>query len=125
MLEEGNNSQEPTCSIYLGNVPWKATPEEIAEAICSKTNVRVKDVRIVKEKGTGRSRGFAFVDLYHDNAERFISQTPELVLGGRTLTIKYANERKPQEVLSPVSIGQARKHPEVVEENVYSGQFAV
>jgi RNA recognition motif-containing protein len=111
-------TEEKTSSIYVGNVPWKATPAEIAEAIFSKTNVRVKDVRIVKEKGTGRSRGFAFVDIYHPDADVFIREAPELVIGGRTLTVKYANARKPQEEsLSPVTIGSPQK------ENAYSEQF--
>jgi RNA recognition motif-containing protein len=93
-----------TCSIYVGNVPWKATPEDISMLIAEKASVKVKDVRIVKEKGTGRSRGFAFVDIYHEDPENFIKQAPELVLEGRTLTIKYANERKPkEEPLSPVT----------------------
>ncbi len=111
-------TEEKTSSIYVGNVPWKATPTEIAEAIYSKTNVRVKDVRIVKEKGTGRSRGFAFVDIYHPNADQFIREAPEIVISGRTLTVKYANARKPQEDgLTPVSVGMPRK------ENVYDEQF--
>lgn len=94
-------------SIYVGNVPWKASPEDISLLISSKANVKVKDVRIVKEKGTGRSRGFAFVDIYHNDPENFIKQAPELVLEGRTLTIKYANERKPKEdILSPVTFAE-------------------
>jgi len=95
---------EKSSSIYLGNIPWRATPQEIGEAIFAKTNVKVKDVRIVKEKGTGRSRGFAFVDIYHPDANEFIRTAPEIVIAGRTLTVKYANERKSLSEVSPVSI---------------------
>jgi RNA recognition motif-containing protein len=85
---------DDTCSIYVGNVPWKATNEDISLLISSKANVQVKDVRIIKEKGTGRSRGFAFVDIKHKNPSEFVENAPELVLEGRTLTIKYANKRE-------------------------------
>ena len=95
-----------SASIYVGNVPWKASAEDISLLISSTTNVKVKDVRIVKEKGTGRSRGFAFVDIYHEDPENFIKQAPALVLEGRTLTVKYANDRKANEELSPVSFTQ-------------------
>ena len=110
-MNETQTETKESCSIYVGNVPWKATPEDISLLIASKANVKVKDVRIVKEKGTGRSRGFAFVDIYHDDPENFIKQAPELVLEGRTLTIKYANERKPKEdVLSPVTFSENIPH---------------
>lgn len=122
MILEGNSAQEEVCSIYVGNVPWKATPAEIAEVITASTGIRVKEVRIVKEKGTGRSRGFAFVDLYYHSSQGFVSLNPELVLNGRLLTVKYANERKAPLPLSPVSI-QRGETAEEQEANVLTEQF--
>ncbi|MDR2431111.1 MAG: RNA-binding protein [Candidatus Margulisbacteria bacterium] len=81
-------------SIYIGNVPWKASPDDISMLLSSQANVQVKDVRIVKEKNTGRSKGYAFVDIVNKDPEIFIKTAPELVLQGRTLTVKYANARK-------------------------------
>lgn len=83
-----------TSSIYVGNVPWKATKEEIQMLISTSTNTEVRDVRIIKEKGTGRSRGFAFVDIIHKDPEQFVAQAPQLVLQGRILTVKHANPKK-------------------------------
>jgi RNA recognition motif-containing protein len=87
-------SQEKVAQIYLGNVPWKASPEDISMLLSTQANLQVKDVRIVKEKNTGRSRGFAFVDIVNKDPETVIKNAPELVLQGRTLTVKYANARK-------------------------------
>ncbi|MDR1323337.1 MAG: RNA-binding protein [Candidatus Margulisbacteria bacterium] len=87
-------SQEKVAQIYLGNVPWKASPEDISMLLSTQANLQVKDVRIVKEKDTGRSRGFAFVDIVNKDPEAVIKNAPELVLQGRTLTVKYANARK-------------------------------
>jgi len=89
-----SNSNETVSSIYIGNVPWKASPDDISMLLSSQANVEVKDVRIVKEKTTGRSRGFAFVDIVNNDPEAFVKAAPELVLQGRTLTVKYANARK-------------------------------
>ena len=89
-----SGSEEKVSQIYIGNVPWKASPEDISMLLSSQANIRVKDVRIVKEKATGRSRGFAFVDIVNKDPETVIKSAPELVLQGRTLTVKYANARK-------------------------------
>ena len=91
------SSEEKVSSIYIGNVPWKASPDDISMLLSSQANVQVKDVRIVKEKNTGRSRGFAFVDIVNKDPEAFVKAAPELVLQGRTLTVKYANARKTNE----------------------------
>ncbi|MDR1998175.1 MAG: RNA-binding protein [Candidatus Margulisbacteria bacterium] len=88
------SSAEKISSIYIGNVPWKASPDDISMLLSSQANVEVKDVRIVKEKNTGRSKGYAFVDIVNSDPEAFIKTAPELVLQGRTLTVKYANARK-------------------------------
>ena len=93
-VSNSDNSDNRVSSIYIGNVPWKASPDDISMLLSSQTNVQVKDVRIVKEKTTGRSRGFAFVDIVNKDPETFVKSAPELVLQGRTLTVKYANARK-------------------------------
>lgn len=99
-IEEISSNSTPNSmisSIYVGNVPWKATKEEIKMLISTAANIEVSDVRIIKEKGTGRSRGFAFVDIIHKDAEQFVAQAPQLVLQGRVLTVKHANPKKAEE----------------------------
>lgn len=80
-------------SVYVGNVPWRATKEEISELISTKAEVEVEDVRIISEKDTGRSRGFAFVDVVADSEDEFINSAPDMELNGRTLIFKKANTR--------------------------------
>jgi len=80
-------------SVYVGNVPWKATKEELSQLISTKAEVEVEDVRIISEKDTGRSRGFAFVDIIANSEEDFIEKVPPMELGGRSLIFKHANER--------------------------------
>jgi RNA recognition motif-containing protein len=80
-------------SIYVGNVPWKATKEDISELISTKAEVEVADVRIISERDTGRSRGFAFVDIIANSEDDFIAKAPPMELNGRSLIFKHANER--------------------------------
>ena len=87
------SSDKKRVSVYVGNVPWRATKEEISELISTKAEVEVEDVRIISEKDTGRSRGFAFVDVVADSEDDFISAAPDMELDGRTLIFKKANTR--------------------------------
>ncbi len=93
MEEENKNIS----SIYVGNVPWKATGEDIKMLISTSANVEVTDVRIIKEKGSGRSRGFAFVDIIHKDADEFIKNAPEINIQGRTLYFRDAKPKKAED----------------------------
>jgi RNA recognition motif-containing protein len=90
------NAQKNKISIYVGNVPWRASKEEISALIATKAEVEVSDVRIISEKETGRSRGFAFVDIvsHFSTEDDFINAVPEMELNGRKLIFKHANPRE-------------------------------
>jgi RNA recognition motif-containing protein len=79
--------------IYVGNLPFKATEEEITShfAQCGE----VSSVSVVKERHTGRSRGFGFVEM--ENADDAIAQLDGQEFGGRKLVVREAKERKPSE----------------------------
>jgi len=47
--------------IYVGNLPYEATEQDLSEAFAEFGEVET--VNIVADKFTGRSRGFAFVDM--------------------------------------------------------------
>jgi len=52
----------------------------------------VESVRIMTDRDTGRSRGFGFVEMGDDSAEKAIAQFNGTELSGRTLTV---NEARP------------------------------
>lgn len=57
----------------------------------------VERVTIVKDKDTGRSRGFGFVEMTNaDEAERAIAGTNGKDLGGRALQVNEARPREPR-----------------------------
>ena len=47
--------------IYVGNLPYSATEEDLKEFFGAYGEV--KSVRIIMDKETGRSKGFAFVEM--------------------------------------------------------------
>ncbi len=80
-------------SIYVGNLPWSATEEELSEMFGS--HGPVLSVKIVTDRETGRSRGFAFVEMEKEHAQAAISSIDGSAFGGRNLKVNEA-QPKPQ-----------------------------
>ncbi|HEY8345908.1 MAG TPA: RNA-binding protein, partial [Symbiobacteriaceae bacterium] len=60
-------------SIYVGNLPWSTTAEDL-RALFEQYGP-VENARIVTDRETGRSRGFGFVDMAdEESAERAIAE---------------------------------------------------
>jgi len=79
--------------IYVGNLPFSATEEEVAELFAAFGPV--EKVKIVTDRETGRPRGFAFVTLA--DAER-VKEAADAVdgqeMGGRPLRVNPAEPRE-------------------------------
>ncbi len=54
-------------TIYVGNLPYKATEENLRE-VFAEYGV-IKRVSVPADRETGRVRGFAFVEMAEDTAE--------------------------------------------------------
>jgi RNA recognition motif-containing protein len=77
--------------LYVGNISFDTTSDDLVQAFSQYGTVL--GAQIVSERETGRSRGFAFVEM-HDGAEAAIAAMNGQQLQGRTLTV---NEAKPRE----------------------------
>ena len=78
--------------IYVGNVSWRSTEDELREFFAQFGEVQ--SVTVVTDKETGRSRGFAFVEMDKDAARAAIEQADGRELGGRQLRVSEARERE-------------------------------
>jgi RNA recognition motif-containing protein len=78
-------------SIFVGNLPWSATNEELEQKFSEFGNV--KSARIVTDKFSGKSRGFGFVDMEDADAEKAIAAMNGQKWGERDLTV---NEARPK-----------------------------
>ena len=79
--------------IYVGNLSFN-TEEPALEQLFSEFGT-VESARLVRDHATGRSRGFAFVEMNDDDQARAACQAlDQREFEGRRLTV---NEAKPQE----------------------------
>jgi RNA recognition motif-containing protein len=79
-------------NLYVGNLPHSATEADLRAFF--EPHGAVEKVSIVTDRDTGRSRGFAFVEMTNANeADSAIAALNGTEMGGRTLTI---NEAKPK-----------------------------
>lgn len=78
-------------SIFVGNLPWAATDEELKQKFSEFGNVL--SARIVTDKYSGKSRGFGFVDMEDADAANAITAMSGKKWGERELTV---NEAKPK-----------------------------
>lgn len=83
--------------VYVGNLPFSTTEEQL-RALFEEGGRRVSGVKLITDRFTGRSRGFAFVEMEtEDDAKAVISTLSGRDLGGRPLTVSEARERSPRE----------------------------
>jgi len=79
-------------NIYVGNLPPDATEVELRQAF--EAYGRVATVTIVKDKFTGRVRGFGFVEMPTESeAQAAIKSLNDKELKGRTLIVNEARPR--------------------------------
>ena len=79
--------------LYVGNLPYTATEDELQAMFAGAGTV--KTVTVVRDRDTGRSRGFAFVEMETQaEAQKAISMMNGKDLGGRALTVNMARPRE-------------------------------
>lgn len=79
--------------LFVGNLPFDTTESQVRDLIAGSGRT-VHSVKIVTDKDTGRSRGFAFVDVEDDaQAQSAISELNGKDFGGRALVVNEAQER--------------------------------
>jgi len=83
--------------LFVGNLSYNVADAGLNELFAS-MNIPVASVRIMRDLETGRSRGFAFVELAPEaDMESAISLLNGKVLDGRPLTVNEARQQKPRE----------------------------
>lgn len=81
-------------SIYVGNLPFSASEEEVREQF--EPFGSVHSVKMITDRETGRPRGFGFVEMDQDGATAAIQALNGKEMGGRPLRVNEAQERAPR-----------------------------
>ena len=80
-------------NIYVGNLPFSMTEDELEGSFAA--HGEVQSARIITDRYTGQSRGFGFVEMSDNNAaETAIQALNGREMQGRPLTV---NEARPRE----------------------------
>lgn len=79
--------------LYVGNLAFQTTSQQLQDLFAQAGTVQ--SANVIEDRETGRSRGFAFVEMSSNaEAEAAIDQFNGKEIGGRALKV---NEAKPRE----------------------------
>jgi cold-inducible RNA-binding protein len=79
-------------SIFVGNLPWKTTSEDLRALF--EPFGQVENARIVTDRDSGRSRGYGFVDMANEeDGRKAIQELNGYTYGERPLTVNEAKAR--------------------------------
>lgn len=87
----GAQSNGEIKTLYVGNLPYRAN-EAAVRTLFSSHGV-VHSVRLMKDKHTGKRRGFGFVEMSASDAIAAISSLNDSEFQQRTLKVREAKER--------------------------------
>lgn len=81
--------------LYVGNLPYETTEDELRTLF---TQVgTVESVDVIKDRETGRSKGFAFVVMGSQaEMEQAIQRFNNYQMGSRALTVNVARPKQPR-----------------------------
>ena len=78
--------------IYVGNLSYQTTENDLTNLF--EQAGQVESVNIITDRDTGRSKGFGFVEMGAEDADKAIAQFNGMEVNGRALTV---NEARPRE----------------------------
>ena len=79
-------------NLYVGNLPYSTTEEDLREAFGNFGEV--SSVSVITDKFSGRSKGFAFVEMPDNSeADAAIKALNESDMGGRNIKVNQAKPR--------------------------------
>jgi RNA recognition motif-containing protein len=92
VLPKRETSYRRSAKLYVGNLAFHTTSEELREAFAAVGTV--ESASVIEDRETGRSRGFAFVEMAtEEEAAAAIEAFDGKDFGGRNLTVNDANAR--------------------------------
>ncbi|OCQ19581.1 RNA-binding protein [Pseudoalteromonas luteoviolacea] len=92
-ISQSDNGQAvPTKTLYVGNLPYRANEQAVRELFEEKG--QVFSVRLLKDKNTGKRRGFGFVEMSEIDANKAIKDLNEMEFQQRTLKVREAKQKQ-------------------------------
>jgi RNA recognition motif-containing protein len=79
--------------LYVGNMSYNTTEDDLRGLFAQAGNVT--SVAVIKDRTTGQSKGFAFVEMDSQaSAQKAITMFKDYVMNDRPLTVNFARPRE-------------------------------
>ena len=77
--------------IYVGNLPFSATEEQVRELFAE--HAEVESIAMITDRDTGRFRGFGFVEMEDSSANAAINALNDAMFDGRALRVNETDRK--------------------------------
>ena len=79
--------------LYVGNLPWTVTSDELGQKFSEAGSV--VSAQVVTDRYSGKSRGFAFVEMEaQEGADKAIETFNDQPMGDRNMVVNIARPRE-------------------------------
>ncbi|RCU51156.1 MULTISPECIES: RNA recognition motif domain-containing protein [Corallincola] len=82
-------------TLYVGNLPYRANEAAVRELF--EKYGKVFSVRLMKDRQTGRRKGYGFVEMSQADASKAVTALNDNEFQQRTLKVREAKERKDED----------------------------
>lgn len=86
-----SSANDGISTLYVGNLPYKANEVSVKELFEEIGNVT--SVRLMKDRKTGRRKGFGFVEVEADKIDTFIDKLNDSEYMDRTIKVRPAKDK--------------------------------
>ncbi|GHB68837.1 RNA-binding protein [Psychrosphaera saromensis] len=80
-----------TTTLYVGNLPYRANEGSVRELFSEYG--KVFSVRLLRDKQTGKRRGFGFVEIATSDSKKVIAELNDFEFQERVLKVRLANDK--------------------------------
>jgi RNA recognition motif-containing protein len=80
-----------TTTLYVGNLPYKANEDAVKSFFGA--HVPVQSVRLMKDKRTGKRKGYGFIEIVTNDVNGAINSLNDIVFQERTLKVRPAKDK--------------------------------
>jgi RNA recognition motif-containing protein len=88
---DDDESDEDVTTLYVGNLPYRANEQIVKEHF--ETFGYVRSVRLMKDKRTGKRKGFGFVEVSAQEADSMIEKLNDSEFQERTIKVRPAKDK--------------------------------
>ena len=79
-------------TLYVGNLPWTATNDQLVQVF--EAQAPILSARVITDRETGRSKGFGFIEVADEDAEKVIKAMSGASIAGRPVTVSEARPKQ-------------------------------